>query len=136
MCSRICDRPAPRCSCSSTLPVAHQTCTLATGALRSSCTMMVSPFVRICLRAVLGGKVMPAPVSGGVALRFALNIPPHQSASGVAIQLRELRSRRWPIDRNVRIRALLGLERFHKRFVEIEDVLEILNRIFLGLSEN
>ena len=33
MCSRMCERPAPRCSSSSMLPVAHQACTLATGAL-------------------------------------------------------------------------------------------------------
>src|ERR1043166_11587 len=35
MCSRMCERPAPTCSSSSTLPVAHQACTLrVTSALR------------------------------------------------------------------------------------------------------
>src|SRR5437762_8494518 len=98
--------------------------------------MIVSPFGRMRFCAVLGGNVIPALLSPAVALRLALNIPPHQSASGVAIQLRELRCRRRPIERNVRIRTLFGLERFHKRLVKIEDVLEILNRIFLRLPEN
>jgi hypothetical protein len=40
------------------LPVAHHACTLATGALWSSCTMTVSPFGKIHFCAVLGGNEM------------------------------------------------------------------------------
>ena len=36
MCSRMWERPAPRCLSSVVLPAAHHACTLATGALRSS----------------------------------------------------------------------------------------------------
>ena len=64
MCSRMCDNPAPRCSFSSMLPVPHHACTLTTGALRSSCTMTVSPLGRMRFCAVLGGKVIRAAALG------------------------------------------------------------------------
>src|SRR6266480_88726 len=75
----MCDNPVPRCSFSSMLPVPHQTCTLTTGALRSSCTMMVSPFGRRRFCAVLGGKVMPVPLSDAAAFRWAVNIQADKS---------------------------------------------------------
>src|SRR6185503_11900830 len=65
MCSRMCDNPAPSRSSSLMLPVAHHACTLATGALRSSCTIIVRPFGNTHFWAVLGGKVM-----GGWSLFF------------------------------------------------------------------
>ena len=42
------------------LPVPHQACTLATGALRSVCTMIVRPLGKIHLCAVTGGNVIGA----------------------------------------------------------------------------
>src|SRR5215813_4671826 len=72
MCSRMCDKPAPRCWSSSMLPVAHHACTLATGALRSSWTMIVSPFGRTHFRAELGGKAITGEGSAVAALRLTI----------------------------------------------------------------
>ena len=54
------------------LPVAHHACTLATGALRSSCTMTVSPFGKIHFCAVLGGNEIMAEDSGGAAFKLTM----------------------------------------------------------------
>src|SRR5205814_10476273 len=67
MCSRMWDKPAPRCWSSSMLPVEHHACTLATGALWSSCTMTVSPFGKIHFCAVLGGNEIRADDTAGAA---------------------------------------------------------------------
>src|SRR5438034_8953734 len=83
----MCDNPVPRCSFSSMLPVPHQACTLTTGALRSSCTMIVSPFGRTRFSAVLGGKVMPAPLSDEAAFRWAVNIQAGRSVRRDALDL-------------------------------------------------
>src|SRR5215831_17519303 len=72
MCSRMWDNPAPRCWSSSMLPVAHHACTLATGALRSSCTITVSPFGKIHFCAVLGGNIIRAEDSGGAAFKLTM----------------------------------------------------------------
>src|SRR5436309_141045 len=72
MCSRICDKPAPRCWSSSMLPVAHHACTLATGALRSSWTIIVSPLGKIHLCAEVGGNVMTGEGSVVAALRLTI----------------------------------------------------------------
>src|SRR3954471_3546360 len=72
MCSRMWDNPAPRCSSSSMLPVAHHACTLATGALWSSCTMRVSPLGKIHFSAVLGGNEISAEDSGGAAFKLTM----------------------------------------------------------------
>src|SRR5438309_6065312 len=57
------------------LPVLHQACTLATGALRSSCTITVKPSGRTHFCAELGGKVMTAESSLAAAFKLAvLNI--------------------------------------------------------------
>src|SRR6266542_5544041 len=53
------------------LPVAHHACTLATGALRSSCTMIVSPFGKIHFCAELGGNVMTGELSTEAAFKLA-----------------------------------------------------------------
>ena len=50
------------------LPVPHQACTLATGALRSVCTMIVRPLGKVHFCAVTGGKVIAGEVCGGAAL--------------------------------------------------------------------
>ena len=52
--------PAPRWRSSWMLPVSIQTCTLATGALRSSWTMMPRPFGSVEVVAVTAGKVRAA----------------------------------------------------------------------------
>jgi hypothetical protein len=44
------------------LPVPHQACTLATGALRSISTMIVKPSGKVHFCAVTGGKVIAAGV--------------------------------------------------------------------------
>src|SRR5947208_938580 len=72
MCSRIWDNPAPRCWSSSMLPVEHHACTLATGALRSSWTIIVSPLGKIHLCAEVGGNVMTAEGSVEAALRLTI----------------------------------------------------------------
>src|SRR6516162_258078 len=55
------------------LPVAHHACTLATGALWSSCTMMVNPFGKIHFCAVLGGNaIVDDPPEGGAAFRLIM----------------------------------------------------------------
>src|SRR2546421_8373793 len=54
------------------LPVAHHACTLATGALRSSCTINVSPSGRTHFLAVLGGNAITADSSAASALRFTM----------------------------------------------------------------
>jgi hypothetical protein len=51
--------------------VAHHACTLATGALRSSWTMIVSPFGKIHFCAELGGKVMTDESSDAAAFKLA-----------------------------------------------------------------
>ena len=61
--------------------------TLATGALRSSCTMIVSPFGKTRFWAVLGGKVMPAPLSAEAAFRWAVNIQAGRSVTRDALDL-------------------------------------------------
>src|SRR6266436_613431 len=68
------------------LPVAHQACTLATGALRSSWTMIVSPFGRIHFCAVLSGKLITDEGSVGAAFKLTmLNNRPAQKnfATGI-----------------------------------------------------
>ncbi len=50
------------------LPVPHQACTLATGALRSVCTMIVRPLGKVDLCAVTGGNVIGADLPGEAAL--------------------------------------------------------------------
>src|SRR6266513_3948814 len=72
ICSRMWDKPAPRCWSSSMLPVAHHACTLATGALWSSCTTTVSPFGKIHFCAVLGGNEIRADDSGGAAFKLTM----------------------------------------------------------------
>src|SRR4029450_8864035 len=64
------------------LPVAHHACTLATGALWSSCTMIVSPFGKINFCAELGGKATTdeLPVAPGGTLPV-LNIIATTSAT-------------------------------------------------------
>src|SRR4029077_4534252 len=75
MCSRICERPAPRRSSSQMLPVAHHACTLATGALWSSCTITVRPSSNTHFFAELGGKLITAESSLDAAFKLAtLNI--------------------------------------------------------------
>ena len=54
------------------LPVAHQACTLATGALWSSCTITVSPFGKIHFCAVLGGNEIRPDGSGGAAFKLTM----------------------------------------------------------------
>src|SRR6266571_5733962 len=54
------------------LPVPHQACTLATGALRSSWTISVKPSGKTHFCAELGGKVMTADSSTGAAFKFAM----------------------------------------------------------------
>ncbi len=51
------------------LPVPHQACTLATGALRSICTMIVRPLGKVHFCAVTGGNVIGAELPGEAALR-------------------------------------------------------------------
>src|SRR5436309_16122460 len=81
MCSRMWDKPAPRCASSSMLPVAHHACTLATGALRSSWTMIVSPFGSIHFCTELDGSVIADESSIAAAFRLAvLNIIATKSA--------------------------------------------------------
>jgi len=48
------------------LPVPHHACTLATGALRSACTITVSPLGKIHFCAVMGGNVSAAALAGAV----------------------------------------------------------------------
>src|ERR1044071_4914703 len=74
MCSRMCDIPAPSRSSSLMLPVAHQACTLATGALRSSCTIIVRPLGKTHLTAVVAGKVTTAESSFPAVFNFAFVI--------------------------------------------------------------
>src|SRR6266478_7704380 len=82
MCSRIWDKPAPRCASSSMLPVAHHACTLATGALRSCCTMIVSPFGSTHFCAELGGNAITDESSTEAAFKLAeLNIIAMTSAA-------------------------------------------------------
>src|SRR5437899_8432607 len=54
------------------LPVAHHACTLATGALRSSWTIIVSPLGKIHLCAEVGGNVMTGEGSDVAALRLTI----------------------------------------------------------------
>ena len=54
------------------LPVPHQACTLATGALRSVCTIIVRPSGSVHCCAVTGGKVIAVDLSAGVVLSRAL----------------------------------------------------------------
>ena len=54
------------------LPVAHHACTLATGALWSSCTMTISPFGKTHFCAVLGGNEIRAEGSGGAAFKLTM----------------------------------------------------------------
>src|ERR1700731_134285 len=54
------------------LPVAHHAWTLATGALRSSCTISVRPSGRTHFCAELGGKVMTADSSAGAVFKFTM----------------------------------------------------------------
>src|SRR6476660_2604609 len=54
------------------LPVAHHACTLATGALWSSCTITVSPFGKIHFCAVFGGNEIRAVGSGGAAFKLTM----------------------------------------------------------------
>src|SRR2546423_5960278 len=72
MCSRMWDNPAPRCWSSSMLPVAHHACTLATGALWSSCTMTVRPLGKIHFCAVLGGKLITGDGSADAAFKLTM----------------------------------------------------------------
>jgi hypothetical protein len=52
--------------------VAHHACTLATGALWSSCTMTVSPFGKIHFWAELGGNAISVDGSGGAAFKLTM----------------------------------------------------------------
>src|SRR5947209_3821592 len=54
------------------LPVPHQACTLATGALRSSFTIRVKPSGKTHFLAVFGGNVMTADGSAGAAFRLTM----------------------------------------------------------------
>src|SRR6266513_1162216 len=54
------------------LPVAHHACTLATGALRSSCTIKVRPSGRTHFFAVFGGNAITADSSAAPAFRFTM----------------------------------------------------------------
>src|SRR5689334_23301096 len=54
------------------LPVPHQACTLATGALRSSLTIKVKPSGRTHFFAVLGGNVISAESFTGAAFKFSM----------------------------------------------------------------
>src|SRR5882724_11775197 len=152
MCSRIWDNPAPKCWSSSMLPVAHQACTLATGALRSSCTIIVSPFGRIHFCAVLGGKLMAEEGSVGAALRLTmLNNKPAQrnfangiqficdwlgrvdsSDQGSGIGAYHLLSRRSGLPRRQMRRRFRSCrffrgEGFHESLFEIINVFEIFD---------
>ncbi len=50
------------------LPVPHHACTLATGALRSVCTIIVRPLGRVHFCAVTGGKVIAGELPGDSSL--------------------------------------------------------------------
>ncbi len=50
------------------LPVPHQACTLATGALRSVCTMIVRPLGKVHFCAVTGGNVIGGRTARGSGL--------------------------------------------------------------------
>src|SRR6267143_2705321 len=65
------------------LPVPHHACTLATGALQSSCTINVRPSGKTHFCAELGGKVITADSSTGEQLcKFTmLNTIPKMSAT-------------------------------------------------------
>ena len=54
------------------LPVPHQACTLATGALRSVCTIIVRPSGRVHCCAVTGGNVIAVELPGGAVLSRAV----------------------------------------------------------------
>src|ERR1700739_3067378 len=54
------------------LPVPHQACTLATGALRSSLTISVKPSGRTHFFAVFGGKVISAESFIGAAFKLTM----------------------------------------------------------------
>src|SRR5205085_5009991 len=54
------------------LPVPHQACTLATGALRSSWTISVKPSGKTHFCAELGGKVITLDSSTDAAFKFTM----------------------------------------------------------------
>src|SRR6266516_6667079 len=163
MCSRICDKPAPRCWSSSMLPVAHHACTLATGALRSSWTMIVSPFGRIHFCAVIGGKLITDEGSVGAALRLTMlnnRLTQRNFTTGTRFMMVSLAASirsdqrfvisdrrstftcstegpsRCQIRRRFRSRRFFRGERFHKNLFKIINILEIFDRILFGFPEH
>src|SRR5437763_4296477 len=112
------------------LPVAHQACTLATGALRSSCTMTVRPFGRLRIRAVLAGNRIAAFGSSGSVLRRAVFM-----ATAAGARLGELRRRQRSRPLRGRRLCFRG-KRSDKNLLEIEDTLEVVEGVLLGFAEN
>src|ERR1700738_5392202 len=82
------------------LPVAHHACTLATGALRSSCTIKVSPSRRAHFFAELGGNVITDETSLAATFKLAVfNMRVAQKAARHAkpiIRASAPANRAWP----------------------------------------
>ena len=68
------------------LPVPHHACTLATGALRSVCTMIVRPLGKIHFCAVTGGKVIAGELPGATVLSSAAVNMPENRTAGAPLQ--------------------------------------------------